>query len=226
MTNTAGTAPSRPHVIPARDRLRIGVLLSGAGRTLANLFEKIALHELRAEIVGVVSSRRGVGGLQIAADHGVPNHVVSRRDYADPQQHADAVFRPLIDAGCHVVAMAGYMQHVVIPTELHYRVMNIHPSLIPAFCGKGFYGHYVHEAVLEYGAKLTGCTVHFVDNHYDHGPVILQRSVPVADHDSPESLAARVFSQECEAYPEALRRYASGNMRVDGRRVLIEAGGS
>jgi folate-dependent phosphoribosylglycinamide formyltransferase PurN len=99
--------------------------------------------------------------------------------------------------------------------------MNIHPSLIPAFCGRGFYGHHVHEAVLAYGVKITGCTVHFADNQYDHGPIILQRAVPVWDDDTPESLAARVFEQECEAYPEAIRLYAAGRLQLEGRRVRI-----
>ena len=100
---------------------------------------------------------------------------------------------------------------------------NIHPALVPAFCGPGFYGHRVHEAVLEYGAKLSGCTVHFADNQYDHGPVILQRAVPVLDDDTPERLAARVFAAECEAYPEALQLIADGRVTVVGRRVLTRA---
>ena len=99
--------------------------------------------------------------------------------------------------------------------------MNIHPGLIPAFCGKGFYGRRVHEAVLEYGAKVSGCSVHFVDNEYDHGPIILQRPVPVLDSDSPESLAERVFGAECEAYPDALRLCAQGRLEVRGRRVSV-----
>jgi phosphoribosylglycinamide formyltransferase-1 len=99
--------------------------------------------------------------------------------------------------------------------------LNIHPALIPAFCGKGFYGTRVHQAVLDYGAKVSGCTVHFVDKQYDHGPIILQKVVPVEDADTPESLAARVFTAECEAYPEALRLIAAGRVRVQGRRVRI-----
>jgi len=116
--------------------------------------------------------------------------------------------------------MAGFLKFVTIPTDFEWRVVNIHPALIPAVCGKGFYGLHVHKAVLDYGAKLSGCTVHFVDNQYDHGPIILQRTVPVLDDDTPESLAARVFEAECEAYPEALRWLASGRLRVEGRRVL------
>ena len=99
--------------------------------------------------------------------------------------------------------------------------MNIHPSLIPAFCGHGFYGLKVHRAVLDYGCKFSGCTVHFVDNEYDHGPIILQKVVPVHDDDTPEILAERVFEQECQAYPEALRLYAQQRLQLEGRRVIV-----
>ena len=117
--------------------------------------------------------------------------------------------------------MGGFLKRVTIPEDFANRVVNIHPALVPAFCGEGFYGHRVHEAVLEYGAKLSGCTVHFADNQYDHGPVILQRAVPVLDDDTPETLAARVFEAECEAYPEAIRLIAAGRVAVEGRRVRI-----
>ena len=101
-------------------------------------------------------------------------------------------------------------------------MVNIHPALVPAFCGEGYYGHRVHESVLEYGAKLSGCTVHFADNQYDHGPVILQRAVPVLEDDTPDTLAARVFEAECEAYPEAIRLIAAGRVTVEGRCVRIK----
>ncbi len=117
--------------------------------------------------------------------------------------------------------MGGFLKQLTIPSDFANRVVNIHPALVPAFCGRGFYGHRVHEAVLEYGAKLSGCTVHFADNQYDHGPVILQKAVPVLDDDTPESLAARVFQAECEAYPEAIQLIADNRVRVEGRRVRI-----
>jgi phosphoribosylglycinamide formyltransferase 1 len=100
-------------------------------------------------------------------------------------------------------------------------VVNIHPALIPSFCGEGFYGHHVHEAVLAYGVKLSGCTVHFVDNQYDHGPVILQMTVPVLDNDTADTLADRVFAAECQSLPKALQLIAEGRVRLDGRRVRI-----
>ena len=99
--------------------------------------------------------------------------------------------------------------------------MNIHPGLIPAFCGHNYYGNKVHEAVIDYGAKVSGCTVHFADNVYDNGPIIIQRTVPVLDDDTPRSLAARVFQEECEAYPEAIRLFAAGKLKIDGRKVRI-----
>jgi phosphoribosylglycinamide formyltransferase 1 len=111
-----------------------------------------------------------------------------------------------------------------VPEDFRGRVMNVHPSLIPAFCGKGYYGHHVHEAVLAYGAKVSGCTVHFADNEYDHGPIIVQRPVPVRDEDTPATLAARVFEQECEAYPEAVRLFAEGRLRIEGRIVRKDEG--
>ena len=128
----------------------------------------------------------------------------------------DAAARPRLDG------TAG-SKRLVIPDDLENRVVNIHPALVPSFCGKGFYGHHVHEAALRYGVKLSGCTVHFVDNEYDHGPVILQKAVPVLDEDTPDSLADRVFAAECQAYPEALQLIAAGRVSVEGRCVRIRS---
>jgi len=138
---------------------------------------------------------------------------------------ADILVRPrpaCREASVELVVMGGFLKHVRIPPDFEHRVVNIHPALIPAFCGKGFYGLRVHSAVLEYGAKVSGCTVHFADNQYDHGPIILQLTVEVRDDATPETLAHRVFAQECEAYPEAIRLFASGHLRILGRRVFCE----
>ena len=129
--------------------------------------------------------------------------MIERNAFADEAPFGEAIFSRCRAAQAELVAMGGFLQHVPIPADFENRVVNIHPALIPAFCGRGMYGHRVHEAVLDYGAKLSGCTVHFVDNEYDHGPIILQRAVPVCDDDTPERLAARVFAAEREAYPEA-----------------------
>ena len=113
----------------------------------------------------------------------------------------------------------GFLALLKIPADFSGRVINIHPSLIPAFCGHGFHGSRVHEAALARGAKVSGCTVHFVDDEYDHGPIIIQHVVPVLDEDTPTELAARVFTAECEALPEAIRLFASGRLEIDGSRV-------
>lgn len=199
----------------------IAVLISGGGTTLRNFIQKIAAGQLAAEIRLVISSNPQARGLDFARDAGIPTLVVRREDHATPQSFRDAIFQPCRDAQVELVAMGGFLKHVLIPPDFVNRVTNIHPALIPAFCGKGFYGLRVHQAVLEYGVKVTGCTVHFVDDQYDHGPIIIQRTVPVLQDDTPETLAARVFEQECIAYPEALNLIAAGRVRVVGRRVLI-----
>ncbi len=201
--------------------LRLVVLISGGGTTLANLIEKIESGGLDAEIPLVISSNPAARGLAIAAHAGIRTAVVERAHHTSLESFSQTIFDLVRREQPHLVVMGGWLKLVVIPDDFQHRVTNIHPALIPAFCGRGFYGHRVHEAVLEYGAKISGCTVHFVDNVYDHGPIILQRVVDVLDDDTPETLAARVFAAECEAYPEALRLYAAGRLRVDGRRVQI-----
>jgi len=203
---------------------RIAVLISSGGTTLRNLIEKIGAGQLPVELALVVSSSPIARGLQFAADAGIPCVVIERKSFASQDDFSRAIFDHCRRAGANLVVMGGFLKRITIPEDFANRVVNIHPALVPAFCGEGFYGHRVHEAVLEYGAKLSGCTVHFADNQYDHGPVIVQRAVPVLDDDMPETLAARVFTAECEAYPEALRLIAAGRVTVEGRRVRIKPG--
>jgi phosphoribosylglycinamide formyltransferase-1 len=201
--------------------LPIAVLISGGGTTLRNLLEKIHAGQLEVAIKLVISSNAEAGGLQFAADASIPTLVVERKQCASSEAFRDAIFTPCREAGVRLVVMGGFLKHVPIPPDFENRVINIHPALIPAFCGKGFYGLRVHQAVLDHGAKISGCTVHFVDNVYDHGPIILQRTVPVLDDDTPERLATRVFEQECEAYPEAIRLFAAGRLTISERRVSV-----
>jgi len=203
--------------------LPIAVLISGGGTTLRNILQKIAAGELNAAVKLVISSNPSAGGLRFAAEASIPSQVLRIKDYPTPEAYRDAVFQPCREAGVQLVVMGGFLKHVLIPPDFEHRVMNIHPGLIPAFCGQGFYGHHVHQAALDYGVKLSGCTVHFADNQYDHGPIIVQRAVPVLGDDTPETLAARIFEQECEAYPEAIRLFAEGRLQVVGRRVRILA---
>lgn len=201
---------------------RIAVLISGGGTTLRNLIEKIAAGRLPVEIAMVVASSPSAKGLQFAAEAGIPAEVIERKAFATQDDFSRAIFDRCRAVKADLVVMGGFLKRITIPADYANRVVNIHPALVPAFCGDGFYGHRVHEAVLEYGAKLSGCTVHFADNQYDHGPVILQRAVPVLDDDTPETLAARVFAAECEAYPEAIGLIAAGRVTVEGRRVRLQ----
>lgn len=199
--------------------IRLAVLLSGGGTTLQNLLDRIAAGRLRAQVVAVVSSSADAFGLERARRAGIPAAAVSRKEAGSREEFSRRLFDQCRQAGADLVCLAGFLQLIQVPDDFLGRVMNIHPSLIPAFCGKGYYGHHVHEAVLAYGAKVSGCTVHFADNEYDHGPIILQRPVPVFDDDTPDTLAARVFEAECDAYPEAIRLFAEGRLKFDGRRV-------
>jgi phosphoribosylglycinamide formyltransferase-1 len=203
------------------EALRLAVLVSAGGTTLQNLLDRCADGRLRAHVVLLVSSAATAFALERAHKAGVSSAVVERKQCATRAEFSERIWDLCRAAGAELVCMAGFLQLVQIPEDFRLRVLNIHPSLIPAFCGKGYYGHHVHEAVLAYGAKISGCTVHFADNEYDHGPIVLQRPVPVLDDDTPDTLAARVFEQECEAYPVAIRLMAEGKLRVEGRRVRI-----
>jgi phosphoribosylglycinamide formyltransferase-1 len=131
------------------------------------------------------------------------------------------VFDAIRHSHSELVVLAGFLSLLRIPADYRGRVINVHPALIPSFCGKGFYGTKVHDAVVQSGVKVSGCTVHFVDNEYDSGPIILQRTVPVHDRDTPQALAARVFKEECKALPEAITQYADGRLEISGHRVRV-----
>jgi len=201
--------------------VNLAVLLSGGGRTLQNFLDRIRAGKLDASVRLVVSSRADAYGLERAKAAGIPAVTIASRKYRDADSMSRAICAELDRWPVDLVAMAGFMCLFRMPEKLLGRAMNIHPALIPAFCGKGMYGYSVHEAVLAEGCKVTGCTVHFADNEYDHGPIILQRAVPVLDDDTPETLAARVFEQECEAYPEAIQLFAEDRLRIEERRVRI-----
>jgi phosphoribosylglycinamide formyltransferase-1 len=201
--------------------IRLAVLLSRAGTSLQNILNRIADGRLNAEVVAVISNNANAFGLERAKGAKIPAYVVDRKETGSLAEFSERIFTHCRQAQADLVCLAGFLQLIEVPDDFLGRVMNIHAALIPAFCGKGFYGHHVHEAVLAYGAKVSGCTVHFADNHYDHGPIILQHSVPVLDDDTPDSLSARVFAAECEAYPEAILLFAQKRLKIEGRRVRI-----
>jgi phosphoribosylglycinamide formyltransferase-1 len=203
--------------------VRLAVLLSGSGTTLQNFLDRIASGQLPARVVVVIASRTDAGGLERARKAGIPAIAVPRKEFADVDRFNDALHVELQRHAFDLIVMAGFLSPFQLRERYAGRVMNIHPALIPAFCGKGFYGETVHRAVLDSGVKVTGCTVHFADDQYDHGPIILQGTVPVLDGDTPETLAARVHAVENELYPEAIRLWAGGRLEVSGRRVKTRA---
>ncbi len=204
--------------------LPIAVLISGGGTTLRNLIERVDDGSLNVDIKLVISSNPTVKGLVFARDANIPAASLQRGEISDAAAYSASIFARCREANVRLVVMGGFLKYVPIPDDFQNRVMNIHPGLIPAFCGKGMYGDRVHQAVLDYGAKITGCTVHFVDNVYDHGPIVLQRTVPVIDSDTAHTPQERVFAVECEAYPAAIALYAAGRLRVDGRTVSTSEG--
>lgn len=190
------------------NRLRLAVLISGSGRTLANLLERSAAGSLAATVELVLANRDLIGGLEIAREAGVPTEVLPRA--GQPLRAWSAAFFDRCRAtGADLVVMAGFLALLEIPADFAGRVINIHPSLLPAFGGKGFYGEHVHRAVLERGCTISGCTVHYVDNEYDHGRIILQQAVPVLPEDDHERLAVRVFKAECDTLPAAINQLAA-----------------
>jgi folate-dependent phosphoribosylglycinamide formyltransferase PurN len=159
--------------------------------------------------------------VDIARAAEIETHVIRRRDAPTPDELSARIVSALAPHAIDLIVLAGFLSQLRILPEWEGRMMNIHPSLLPLFGGRGYYGTRVHEAVLAAGMKVTGCTVHFVDAEYDAGPIILQRCLPISDDDTPETLGARVFALECEAYPEAIRLFNTGRLRIEGRRVRV-----
>lgn len=190
------------------NKLRLGILLSGGGRTMVNLAEQIRLGNLNAQIACVISSRSNVAGVERAKALGIEPHIVRKKDFGDIVSFSERLGEILIKAKVDLVCQCGWLCLWQLPVSLENKVMNIHPGLLPKFGGQGMWGHHVHRAVLDAGESQSGCTVHFVNNEYDAGPIILQRTCPVLPDDTADNLAERVFEQECIAYPEAISLFA------------------
>ena len=188
---------------------------------MVNIAECIERGELEAEIGAVISSRSTVAEVEAAKKLGLEASVVRVKDHRDVDEFSGEIIRRLDEAGVDLIVQCGWLCYWKIPGQYENRVMNIHPALLPAFGGKGMWGHHVHEAVLATGCKISGCTVHFVTNEYDAGPIIVQRSCPVLETDTAESLAGRVFEQECRAYPEAIKLFGENRLAVQGGKVIV-----
>lgn len=201
-------------------KLRLVVLLSGAGTTFQNLLDRSTAGD-PYQVVLVIGSKPDAYGLVRATEAGVPAICLPRKGYADADAYSEALWAEIRKCPVDVVVLAGFMHLLRVPEDFRNRIVNIHPALLPSFGGKGMYGIHVHEAVLTAGVWVTGCTVHFVDERYDTGPIILQKVVSVRGDDTPETLQARVQEVERAALPEALRLLAERRVRVEGRRVII-----
>ena len=205
--------------------LNIGVMVSGSGTNLQAILDEISAGRLPGcRVSTVISSRPGVGALARAEQAGIPCAVFSRKAFADPVLCDEAVLAHLKAHDVQLVVLAGYLSMIGAPLLRAYSgaILNVHPSLIPSFCGKGFYGLIPHVRALEYGVKVTGATVHFVEPEYDSGPIVLQKAVAVHPDDTPESLQRRVMEQaEWVLLPKAIRLFSEGRLRIEGRKVLI-----
>ncbi len=196
--------------------MKVAVLLSGSGTTLENIFEHVERGELPVEVAVVVSSRKDAFGIERAKRRGVPTHVLPRKRFATIDEYTSAVFHRIRESGAELVIFAGFMVQIGVPEDFRHRILNVHPALLPAFGGRGMYGHFVHEAVLEHGCKVSGCTVHIVNDEYDRGPIVMQKCVPVLEGDTADSLAERVQAAERALYPLAIKAFAEGRVTVEG----------
>ena len=204
-------------------KLQLGVFASGRGSNFNAILQAIQENRLDAEVRLLLSNNPDAGALSIARTHEIPTAVVSKAAFETRDKFIEAMLSALDTHGVQFIALAGYMKKVPpeIITAYRNRIVNIHPALLPSFGGKGMYGHHVHEAVVALGCKVSGVTVHIVDDIYDHGAIVAQRCVPVEADDTPDSLAARVLKVEHQLYAEALQLFAEGRIEVEGQRAII-----
>ncbi len=207
--------------------VKIAVFVSGGGSNLQALIDAVESGYIKnGKIVLVISNNAGAFGLKRAEKHGIKNVFVNPKDFKTPQEYDAFLVKTLNDAQADIVCLAGYMKILTKEFIDGFKkpVMNIHPALLPSFGGKGCYGIHVHEKVLEYGAKVTGCTVHFVDYGADTGPIILQEAVNVSADDTPETLQKKVLVYEHKLYKEAVKLFCEGRLKLEGRIVKISGG--
>ena len=203
--------------------MRLAIFASGNGSNMEAITQAVDSGTIPADLVLCVTNNPNAGVIARADAHEVPISILQPSDFQDRDAYVQTLLDTLMRHRVNFVALAGYMVKIppAVVRAFEDRMLNIHPALLPAFGGKGMYGHHVHEAVLEYGVRWTGVTVHIVDNDYDHGPVVLQEPVEVRQDDTPDSLAARIHPVEHRLYPEAIRLFAKGLVAVDGRTVTI-----
>jgi phosphoribosylglycinamide formyltransferase 1 len=202
--------------------VKIGVLLSGSGSNFQQIINQVEAGTINGEIVVAISNKKEAYGLERASQKNIPCLFIDATKYSDDEYH-ECLLAELESKGVELVVLAGYIKilNKKFIDKYRHKIINIHPSLIPSFCGKKYYGIKVHQAAIAYGVKVSGATVHFVDEEADHGPIIIQKVVEVIDQDTPESLAKRILSVEHEILPEAVRLYCEGRLVIEGRKVII-----
>lgn len=204
--------------------VKIGVLISGGGTNLQSLIDNIKEEKIKGEIKLVISNRKEAYGLIRAKKEGIETLYINRKEFKTEEEYNEKIMEEFKKRNIHLVVLAGYLKVLSKEFIESYkgRIINIHPSLIPSFCGKGCYGEKVHEMVLKYGVKLTGATVHFVDEGTDTGPIIIQRAVEVKDDDTVDTLKRRVLEVEHQLLPEAVRLFCENKLSIEGRKVIIK----
>jgi phosphoribosylglycinamide formyltransferase-1 len=204
--------------------VRIGVLISGSGTNLQSLIDNINNGYIKGKIVVVISNRKDAYGLVRAKENGIDSLYINRKEFTNDEEFNREIIKELKERNVELVVLAGYLKILSkeFVSEFKNRIINIHPSLIPSFCGKGFYGEKVHKAVIDYGVKVTGATVHFVDEGADTGPIILQQVVEVNESDTVESIKKKVLEVEHKLLPQAVKLFCEGRLEVKGRKVAIK----
>lgn len=204
--------------------VKIGVLISGSGTNLQSIIDNIQNANIDANISIVISSNKDAYGLTRAKEYNIKTTAINEKDYSRFELYNDAIIEELKNNQVELVVLAGYIKMLSKEFIENYRnkIINIHPSLIPSFCGKGYYGLKVHQAAIDYGVKLSGATVHFVDEEADHGPIIMQKCVSVDSYDTPQTLQQKVLKIEHEILPLAIQLYCEGRISIDGRKVIID----
>lgn len=204
--------------------MNIAVFASGRGSNLMAILNAIKEGILNAKVSVVISNNSNAGALEIAKANGIDALHISRKQFSSDEEYIRKILDELRSRNIQLIVLAGYMKKIPseVVKEYRNRILNVHPALLPAFGGQGMYGLNVHKAVIESGVKITGVTVHIVDEEYDHGPIVMQRAVEVRDSDTPETLAQRVLEVEHEIYPQAIKLFVEGKVRVLGRKVFIQ----
>jgi phosphoribosylglycinamide formyltransferase-1 len=202
--------------------MKLAVFVSGKGTNLLNIIKKNRDGFLRSEVVLVISDR-DCEAIENSEREGIRTKVADPRTFADEIEFGNALVEALNNSEADFIVLAGYLKKVpnIVVKKFANRIINVHPALLPSFGGKGMYGMKVHQAVIDYGCKVSGATVHLVDAEYDHGPVVLQRCVPVSEDDSPETLASKIHKLEYELLPEAIKLFENNEIKMEGRRVTL-----